>query len=353
MEQIRIEPDRIEDLHRRQKLRNDKSKYWTAIIGQNMSIAICFMIPVFLITLIWTETTLPKLGASLAMDTILTAALFIFAEWSAINVGVPSGKLDDDYLRVQDEFLKRKKEIKARGILKMGVFCDWQIDEELIGAKKAYCRKAKIDWRKYKAEMAGIDEKELIAKYGKVKGRIIWRINSLEPIELTPELILGEQKNGLRGGISIAGDEYVEQEKYKGSKILRSFFTIVFTVGIGFAFSPGITWGKIVFTVYRLIAVLIRMKVGFDKGAKAYNTVEVKHRESQIYYMDKYEEFIDTKGLYEAAAEKYGETIVPIKTKEISENEIETANANESGNKIDNRERRFERGSEEDAIPVA
>ena len=70
------------------------------------------------------------------------------------------------------------------------------------------------------------------------------------------------------------------------------------------------TTGTIVFAIYRLIAVLLRMKVGFDKGAKAYNTVEVKHRESQIYYIDRYDEFLETPGLYEAAAERYGGMVV-------------------------------------------
>lgn len=300
------EPTRIEMMQERQKLRNDKSKYWAAVIGQNMSLAVCLMIPAFLITLIWTETTLPKLGASLGMETLLTAALFIFAEWAAINVGVPSGKLDDGYVAIQKTFQDRKAEIKALGIIKMGVFCEWQIDEELTAAKKAMCRKLKIDWQTYRAEMAPLTEEELIAKYGKVKGRMIHRINSLEPIELTPEMILGEQQDGLRGGISIGGEEYVANQKYGKLNLLKSVLTIVLTVGIGFTFAPGLSWGKIVFTIYRLIAVFIRMKTGFDKGAKAFNRVEVKHRESQIYYMDRYEEFLGTHGLYEVAAERYG-----------------------------------------------
>ncbi len=303
------EPTRIETMQERQKLRNDKSKYWAAVIGQNMSLAVCLMIPAFLITLIWTETSMPELGASLGMETILTAALFIFAEWAAINVGVPSGKLDDEYIAIQAAFQARKAEVKARGILKMGVFCDWQIDEELTGAKKALCRKLKIDWRRYQAEMAPLGEAELVEKYGKVKGRMIHRINDLEPIELTPELILGEQRDGLRGGISIGGEEYVARQKYGKMNLVRSILTIVLTVGIGFTFAPGVSWGKIVFTIYRLIAIFIRMKVGFDKGAKAFNQIEVKHRESQIYYMDRYEEFLGTPGLYEAVAEKYNATL--------------------------------------------
>lgn len=307
---IRTDPSRIEQMQERQKLRNDKSKYWAAVIGQNMSLAVCFMIPVFLITLIWTETTLPKIGASLAMETFLTAGLFIFGEWSAINVGIPSGKLDDDYLAAQNAFEVKKAAVKARGILKMGVFCDWQIDEELICAKKILCRKLKIDWNLYQTKMASMSEQKLIDTYGKIRGREIWRINCMEPIELTPELILGEKRDNWRGGISISGDDYVSKQKYGKMNLAKSVLTIVFTVGVGFAFAPGVTWGKIVFTIYRLIAVFIRMKVGFDKGAKAYNQIEVKHRESQIYYMDRYEEFLDTPGLYDTVAAKYSD--VPI-----------------------------------------
>lgn len=316
------QPDRIEQMQERQKLNNDKTKYWAAVIGKNMSMAVCMMIPVFLITLIWTETTLPKLGASLARDTILTAVLFIIAEACATDVGVPSGRLDDEYLAIQDAFRTRKTQIKARGILKMGVFCDWQIDEELMSAKKAYCRKLKIKWKEYLEIDANMSEEELEAKYGTVKGKMVYKINTLEPIELTPDMILGENRGGFRGGISQSGDEYVAEQKYGGKKLLTSTLTILLTVGVGFAFSPGITWGKIVFTIYRLIAVFYRMGAGFSRGAKAYNTIEVKHRESQIYYMDKYEEFLDTPGLYEAAAERYGDSLVPI----MEEKRIEVKN---------------------------
>ncbi len=312
------EPNRFDLMHERQKQRNDKSKYWAAVVGQNMSLAVCLMIPAFLITLIWTETSLPELGASLGMETLLTAALFIFAEWAAINVGVPSGKLDDEYITMQSAFRERKKDIKELGILKMGAFCDWQIDEELTAAKKILCRKYKIDWHTYQAEMAPLTEDELIDKYGKVKGRLIHRINALEPIELTPERILGEQRDSLRGGISVSGDEYVARQKYGWRNLIKSVLTIVLTVGIGFSFAPGVTWGKIVFTIYRLIAVFIRMKVGFDKGARAYNQIEVKHRESQIYYMDRYEEFLGTPGLYEEVVAKYDTTLPTMPTVEAA-----------------------------------
>ena len=309
-------PPSLERMQERQKLQNDKSKSWAAVIGQNISLAVCFMIPVFLVTLIWTETTLPKLGATLATETFLTAALFILAEWASIGVGVPSGKLDDDYLATRKAFLEKKAYILKRGILKMGVFCDWQIDEELIGAKKILCRKHKIDWHLYRSELAHMSEEELVEAYGKVKGHTIHHINTLEPIELTPELILGDGRDNWRGGISISGDEYVDKQKYGKMNLLKTVLTVVLTVGIGFVFSPGVTWGKIVYTVYRLIAVFLRMKVGFDKGARAYNHVEVKHRESQIYYIDKYNEFLDTEGLYDAVAAKYSDSGIIIPTRE-------------------------------------
>lgn len=348
------EPTRIETLQERQKIRNDRSKYWAAVIGQNMSLAVCLMIPMFLITLIWTETSLPKLGVSLGMETLLTAALFIFAESAAINVGVPSGKLDDGYIAIQAAFMARKAEIKAKGIIKMGVFCEWQIDEELVGAKKAMCRKLKIDWQTYTSDMAPLTEAELIDKYGKVKGRMIHRINALEPIELTPEMILGEQRDGLRGGISIGGEEYVANQKYGKLNLLKSVLTIVLTVGIGFSFAPGVTWGKIVFTIYRLIAVVIRMKVGFDKGAKAYNKVEVKHRESQIYYMDRYDEFLGTPGLYEAAVARYGTTLItPIPTiKEVPAHEVETQYVDRAGGADDQPTREPDARAEPSVCPA-
>lgn len=320
MDKTTAEKSRIERFHEKQKIQNDKTKYWAAVIGQNLSLAVCFMIPILLVGIIWTDLKFPELGGSLAAETLLTAALFIFAEWSAINVGIPSGKLDDDYLSIQRVFSQRKDETKKRGVLKMGVFCDWQIDEELITAKKTMCRKAKLDWRVYKTELASLSEEQLIERFGKARGREIYKINCLEPIELTPEMILGDGAGRLRGGISKSGDEYVHEQKTDWQHMIIIALTIVLTVGIGFVFSPELSWGTVIYTAYRMIAVFIRMKVGFDKGARAYNHIEVKHRESQIFYMDKYDEFLDTDGLYEAVAEKYSDSGIIVPTAERREN---------------------------------
>lgn len=348
------EPTRIETLQERQKIRNDRSKYWAAVIGQNMSLAVCLMIPAFLVTMIWTDFTWPTLGVSFGMNTIVTAVLFIWGESSAISVGIPSGKLDSGYEAIQKAFLKRKEEIKAKGILKMGVFCEWQVAEELTAAKKAMCRKLKIDWHTYLDEIAPLDEDALIAKYGKVKGKLYWRINAMEPIELTPEMILGEQQGGQRGGISQSADEYIAQQKYGRWSLVKSILPIVATVGTPFTFAPNVAWGTIVFAIYRLIAVLLRMKVGFDKGAKAYNTVEVKHRESQIYYMDRYDEFLGTQGLYEAAVARYGTTLItPIPTiKEVPAHEVETQYVDRAGGADDQPTREPDARAEPSVCPA-
>lgn len=304
-----MEKSGIDRMHERQKERNDKSKYWAALIGQNLSLVVCLSVPAFLIALIWTDLTITELGVRFGLEAILTVFLFIMAEWSAINVGIPSGKLDDDYLRMEDAFVRARDATKKKGILKMSVFCEWQIDEELVAAKKAMCRKLRIDWREYKSVMASMSEAELCEKYGRIRGHEIAAIGRLKPIDLSPELILGGRGDGGRGGISVSGDEYVSRQKYSKWNMTRLILAVLLMVGISFVMTPGVTWGKIVYTVFRLIAVLIRMKMGFDKGAKAYNYIQVKHRKSQIWYMEKYDEFLSTEGLYEAMAEKYGDEV--------------------------------------------
>ena len=306
---IEMEQNGIDRMHERQKERNDRSKYWAALIGQNLSIVVCLALPAFLIALIWTDISPRILGMRFGIEALLTVVLFVMAEWSAINVGVPSGKLDDEYLAMESAFLLSRDATKKKGILKMGVFCEWQIDEELVAAKKAMCRKLRIDWREYRSVMASMSEAELCDKYGKIKGHEIAAIGKLKPIDLSPELILGERGEGGRGGISVSGDEYVARQKYGKWNMARMILTVLLVVGVSFALTPGVTWGKIVYTLFRLIAMLIRMKMGFDKGAKAYNQVQVKHRKSQIWYMEKYDEFLSTEGLYEAMAEKYGDEV--------------------------------------------
>ncbi|MBQ7398315.1 MAG: hypothetical protein IJW09_05775 [Clostridia bacterium] len=327
-----MEKSGIDRMHERQKERNDKSKYWAALIGQNLSIVVCLAVPAFLIALIWTDLSITELGVRFGLEAILTVFLFIMAEWSAINVGIPSGKLDDEYLAMESSFLISRDATKKKGTLKMSVFCEWQIDEELVAAKKAMCRKLRIDWREYKSVMASMSEAELCEKYGRIRGHEIAAIGKLKPIDLSPELILGERGDGGRGGISVSGDEYVSKQKYGKWNMARMILTVLFMVGISFALTPGVTWGKIVYTVFRLIAVLIRMKMGFDKGAKAYNYIQVKHRKSQIWYMEKYDEFLSTEGLYEAMAEKYGDEVGLAVIRAAKEKEVEAIDMAEVAN---------------------
>lgn len=329
---IAMEQNGIDRMHERQKERNDRSKYWAALIGQNLSIVVCLALPAFLIALIWTDLSLTKLGIRFGLEAILTVILFVMAEWSAINVGIPSGKLDDDYLHMEDAFVRARDATKNKGILKMGVFCEWQIDEELVAAKKAMCRKLRINWREYVSSMSTMSESELCARYGKIKGHEIAAIGKLRPIELSPELILGERGDRGRGGIGMSGDEYVSEQKYGKWNLVRMILPVLLMVGITFILTPGVTWGKIVYTLFRLIAMLIRMKMGFDKGAKAYNQVQVKHRKSQIWYMEKYDEFLSTEGLYEAMAEKYGDEVGLAVIRAAKEKEVEAIDMAEVAN---------------------
>lgn len=302
----KLEQSRAERFREKQKERNDRSKEWQAIIGQNLSLVICLMIPVLLVSTIFTETSFPKLCQALATNAVMTIILFVYGERVTIGMGAQAGKLDDEYIEAQRVFREKKDAIKRRGVMEMDLFCEWQIDEELIRSKKKMCRTLHIRYDDYVANMQGLSNEQLVQRYGKVKAREISLINAIKPIELSPDIILGEGGDRDRRGVPINAEEYIKKETYGKVGLLKSVVTVVFTVGIDFAAVGNVSWAMIIYTAYKLIALLIRMKKGYDKGAAAYNKIEVQHLNSRSEYIDLYSEFLDTPRLYEKVRKEYG-----------------------------------------------
>ena len=192
------------------------------------------------------------------------------------------------------------------GISKMQIFCDKEIETELIHAKITICRKLRItseDMEKY-CELS-------FDKLAEVKGKTFAlrfeQIRKLEPIELTEDILLNEgRENSQRGGLGKGAEEHLEG-LWKGKKglanILFSVFTIIFSVAIGFIMTDVISFALVVYTIYKTIILLFRMANSYRTGAKAYNTYEAQYLENKSKYLIKYLEFL------KGAVENEGEAV--------------------------------------------
>lgn len=298
MEKIPSREDRMKD-------RNTRQKNLAKTIGQNLSLYVCILIPVLLVGLIWTETSLPTFGWGLLSDALLTVALFVIGERAMISVGIEGGKLDDEYLAVREKFRETVAKVKGLGVLMLEPFCDWSIDQELIHAKRTRLRRLGIKYEQWVAEYEQMPFDELKAAFGVETAAKLMEIKHLKPIDLDPDLLLTTGYGSKhRRYIPDGAEIYVEKKRYGKVGIVISALTALFTVAVTIALTEDVTIARVLYTAVKLIALLYRMSNGYNNGAKAYNTMEVRSLTAKIEYLDEYMEFLGKK-LYLQIADQY------------------------------------------------
>lgn len=297
--------EKIKDRDERMKDYNEKQKNLAKTIGQNLSLYICIMIPVLMVGLIWTESSLPTLGWGLLGDGLLTVALFVIGERSMLTVGVTGGKMDDEYLEVRKAFRDIVAKVRTAGVLMLDPFCEWAIDQELVRAKKTRLRRIGIKYDDYLANYEGKPLDELKSLVGVEKALKIAEVNHLKPVDINPEMLLTEHYGSRdRRDIPEGAEAYIEKKRYGRRGLLISSLTALFTVAISLSLTKDITIARVLYTVVKLIALMYRMTKGYSNGAKAYNTMQVRHLTAKMEYLNDYLEFLKHK-IYLRVADQY------------------------------------------------
>lgn len=288
----------------REKKHNEKAKRLAKTITKNLYTYLCFAIPFLLICTIWTDFTLPNFGWGLAGDGILTVALMVCGERLMVKLGAFGGKLDDDYEEAKTRYKTARAEAKKRMVALMMPFCEWQIDEEFERAKRAHCARLRIKYDKYVAEYEGKPLDELKKLLPVEKAVQVDHINKLEPIELTPDMLLYNcSRYNDRRDIKMSGEDYEYSKIYGRKGLIVSVITCIFLVGLPLTLAGEVTLAKVIYTLGKLAVLLYRMFKGYAEGAKAYHTVEVRHLDSKSDYLEEFVGFIDTKHYLKIANE--------------------------------------------------
>ena len=289
-----------------QKDYNVSSKAFVHIIGTNISLLVCLMLPILLIGFIWTEFGALKINFKFLSDGVVTVALFVIGEILMMRVGASGGKLDTEYLDTEGEFDTLVKSVNELGTMFMPIFCEWQIDIEMRQATAVRIRSLRFtrsDWEQAK----DLPRKELIEKYGRKKAKKIIELNRIDPIELNDAMLLFDGGNAFdRGGIPISGEEYIDKKSHSAQLLLSALFTGLLTVSVALTLTSDITFARVMYTAFKVIVLLFRMAQGYDIGAKAYNTVEVKQLKTKNNYLRQYIRFVNDK-TYLKLGEEYGD----------------------------------------------
>lgn len=288
-----------------QKAYNVNQKKFTYILGKNLTLFICMLVPLLLIGFVWTDFMPIVISPRVFGDGVLTVSLFVIGEVLMSMLGADGGKMDESFVEAKGEFDSILTKVGDIGTLLMGVFCDWQIDLEMRQAINFRLRMLKLtpkDWEKLKDR----PEEELRSMYGWRKAKKMTEIKNLKPIELNEAILLYNGEYAARGGVPMSGDAYLKSKKHMVEMALACLFTGLLTVTIAVSITADITFARVLYTLFKLVMLLFRMAKGYDRGARAYNTIEVRQLKAKSNYLRQYVKFVEDK-LYLKLGDKYGD----------------------------------------------
>lgn len=300
MNELERIPQKKDKLTEFQTKYNTTTKNLAHMLGTNLALYICVLLPILLVGFIWTDFGAPKFGLKFISDGIATIVLIIIGETMMSRIGADGGKLDIDYIAAKKEYNQLVNDVNARGTQHMPTFCEWQIESELNQALTARLRALHLtsrDWETLKEK----SYKELKKKYGKKKAKQILALNKIEPIELNEPVLMfdSEEETLARGGVSISGDEYIHKKTHSVGMLASSVFTAALTVSVAISLTSDITFARVMYTAFKVIVLLYRMAKGYQMGAKAYNTIEVRRLKARASYLRAYLRFVDDEAYLE------------------------------------------------------
>ena len=288
-----------------QKKYNISSKNFVALLGKNITLFICMLLPLLLIAFIWTDFGAVVIGPKMFSDGVLTVTLFVVGEIMMSRLGADGGKLDAEYIESKKEYDSLITKIGGIGTMLMGVFCDWQIDVEMEQAVFYRLRLLRMTQKDYD-EVKDLPKEELEKKFGSIKAAKIIEINNLKPIELNEAVLLFDGEYTARGGVPVSGDAFLRSKKHIVETVLACIFTGLLTVTVVVTLTSDITFARVVYTVFKLVMLLFRMARGYDRGSRAFNTIEVRQLKAKSNYLRQYLKFMEEK-IYLKLGDKYGD----------------------------------------------
>lgn len=302
LERIEQASDKVSDFQKKYNVNQKKISY---IIGKNLTLFVCMLIPLLLIGFVWTDFGAIVLGPKMFADGVLTVALFVVGEIMMTRLGADGGKMDNDYITAKSAFEAAVTKVSEIGSMLLGVFCDWQIDVEMEQAIHFRLKMLRMTPKMWD-DIKNLRPDELESRFGKKRAKKMIEILNLQPIELNEAILLYNGEYTARGGIPESGDAYIRKKRHIIGTVIACLFTGLLTVSVVITLTKDITLARVIYTVFKLTMMLFRMAVGYTRGAKAYNTVEVRRLKAKTNYLRQYVRFIEDR-LYLKLGDKYGD----------------------------------------------
>lgn len=302
LERIELATNKVSDFQKKYNVNQKKISY---IIGKNLTLFLCLLVPLLLIGTVWTEFGAIVFHTKMISEGIVTVMLLAVGEILMTRLGKDGGKMDLEYQEAKSEFDEIVKRVGDAGALLLDVFCDWQIDVELERAVRVRLRILRMTPKMW-AEVKDMSPAALESHFGKRKAQKIQEIIDLKPIELNSAILLYNGEYTERGEIPESGDAYINNKSHLITVALSWLFGGLLGLSILLYPTSDISFARVMYTAIKLAFLLYRMATGYDRGAKAYNTIEVRRIQSKTNYLKQYLKFIEEK-LYVKLGDKYGD----------------------------------------------
>ena len=275
-------------------------------IGENIASYGCILIVLLTIGTIWTDMSFAMFSDKMIIDGIITISMFIVAQYLMTQNGVVCGKEYEVYIKLHEAYLALRETVYRRGVALMYAFCEWRSDVEYEFYMKTRCKVLKLDYDEYLEKYSKLNLVELKKIFTAGRAEKIFLLNQVKPVELSPDVLLTDGRaKATQGGIGESAEEYIEKKTVSGKHIALAFLTGFICILPEFMMNNGKPIELIIYTVFKLVMLALRMYVGYNNGARAYNTVEIKHIQDKMKYLNLYLEFLDKK-IYKSIGEKYG-----------------------------------------------
>lgn len=305
LERINDPKDKVIDF---QQKYNATTKSIAKLLGTNVALFVCLLLPVILIAFIWTDFGMPEIGVRYVSEGIVTVALFVIGELMMSKIGADGGRLDPDYVDARKALKDLIDKTHKIGTAYIDLFCDWQIDTELEHATMVRLRSLRVTKREWET-IKCMSHSELKEKYGRKKARALRAVINLQPIELNESILLYDSEESLgRGGVPVSGEGYLNKQMRSYKTVLYSIFTGLLTVSVAITLTADVSWARVVYTAFKLVVLLYRMAVGYSIGAKAYNRIEVGQMNAKCNYLRQYILFVENK-TYLKLGDKYEDSV--------------------------------------------
>lgn len=304
------------------------SKNLAQVIGASIVPLVLLMLPLLLIGFIWTEFGDIVFSTRMISDGAIMAVLLITGHILALKLGKDGGKLDDDYIKAKNTYEQLTEDIYKVGTLYLGAFCLWQVDLEYEEAIRVRLFGLKVPPKEW-STVKNMSYDDLIAKYGKKRGKKLYKLQKLPQIELNEAILLYDGGTSWRGSITPSAEESLRTKGQWINLALTTLLTSVITISCVLTFTSDISFAKVIYTVFKLVLLLAQMARGYEKGAHAYNTTQVMHLKSKSVYLREYLRFMSD-NMYSRLPEKYKLELAEERNEARNETALENVDENEA-----------------------